>query len=73
MLADSVQADAPNKQNYIVHWSLVNGVPVHVRHTGRANILFADGSVRSLSPSELTSLSNDDGGDEEGTGWGSVL
>jgi prepilin-type processing-associated H-X9-DG protein len=61
LLADSFHPQL-NKQFYYISVPDSNsGAPqqIHLRHQGRANICFGDGSVRSLNKEEILAL--DDG------------
>jgi prepilin-type processing-associated H-X9-DG protein/prepilin-type N-terminal cleavage/methylation domain-containing protein len=62
LLADSYK-DAYRSQTYYITWpGFTSSAPeqIHARHNGRANIAFADGSVRPLSRDEILAL---------GDGW----
>lgn len=58
LLADSWSSQHL-KQIYLIYAKKANPqhIRLHLRHGGKANFLFADGSVRSLGPKDVTQLS----------------
>lgn len=57
LLMDSYSIDE-KAQHYFVRWPSHSRIKIHLRHNGRANIFFADGSVRSLNVEEMTTLND---------------
>lgn len=58
LLGDSyTNSSLYQSQIYLIRIKNANdSAKVHLRHNGKANLLFADGSVRSLGPNELKNL-----------------
>ena len=54
VLADSYDPSIPNRGYYLL-WSPLNGQPptVDFRHSGKANVLFADGHVEAMDKATL--------------------
>lgn len=59
LLSDSFGSPSVDRQFYFISQTATPGGQngkVHFRHEGRANVLFADGHVRSLTPEEFKKL-----------------
>lgn len=56
LLADSWTSNAERQIYLIRNKSVGETSKIHLRHNGRANMLFADGSIRSMGPRDLLNL-----------------
>ena len=69
LLADSISVEGGWTKNQQIAYARIASAPagndagyVHFRHSGRANFLFYDGSVRSMTPPDLKTLLSEEYG-----------